>query len=47
MFDLELTADFTPTVCDGEASDFYLWTIEEVTFCLFVGFVCLLCSALE
>ncbi|XP_072025538.1 uncharacterized protein [Amphiura filiformis] len=30
LFDLELPPDFIPQVCDGEASEFYLYTVEEV-----------------
>ena len=30
VFDLQLPIDFTPTVSDGEVSEFYMWTLAEV-----------------
>ena len=36
MFDLELPSDFTPGNADGEVSDFYLLSIDEVKLFFFI-----------
>lgn len=30
VYDLQLSDDISPVPCDGEAEDFYLWSLQEV-----------------
>ena len=33
IYELELPVDFVPVPQDGEVSEFYLWDMEQVSWC--------------